>query len=207
MMKRFLTGLLSLILLAVPARAAENGFKPLFNGKNLEGWKVFPRGTGGWKVEDGVLVSGGDKASHLFTDRGDFTDFHVRAEVMINEGGNSGLYFRTQFGPGFPKGYEAQINSTHRDPIKTGSLYGFPKEAEKTVIKKILVKPDEWFTYEVLCKGNHITIKVNGETTVNNFEDKEKRFAKGHFALQHHHKGNRVKVRKFEVREFSTEKE
>src|SRR5206468_6376108 len=145
---------------------------PLFNGKNLDGWKVFPRGTGGWKVEDGVLVSGGDEASHLFTDRGDFTDFHVRAEVMINEGGNSGLYFRTQFGPGFPKGYEAQINSTHRDPIKTGSLYPAfdpkptPEAKEKIIVKEQLHKPNEWFTQEVIAKGNHIIIKVNGKMTV-----------------------------------------
>src|SRR5262245_48868353 len=100
---------------ALPARAAdeEPGWKKLFNGKDLTGWKTYPSGTGNWKVEDGAIVGSG-KASHLFTERDDYADFHLRAEVSINDAGNSGMYFRTQFGPGFPKGYEAQINSTHR---------------------------------------------------------------------------------------------
>lgn len=202
MSKHLLTGLAALLLTAAPLMAADKdeGFVPLFDGKTLKGWKTHPEGTGAWKVEDGAIVGSG-KASHLFTERGDFTDFHYRAEVMINEGGNSGQYFRTAFGPGFPRGYEAQINSTHRDPIRTGSLYGFPKEAEKTVVKDMLVKPDTWFTQEVICRGNHITIKVNGKTTVD-FKDPERRFAKGHFAFQQHHEGSIVKIRKVEVKEY-----
>src|SRR5205823_3780003 len=143
-MKRHLAGLVLVVGLALPARAADkeapDGFKPLFNGKNLDGWKVYPNGTGRWKVEDGAIVGTGP-ASHLFTERGDFTDFHVRAEVLINHEGNSGLYVRTQFGPGFPKGYEAQINSTHRDPIRTGSLYpAFSRKLTADQRKKIIIK-------------------------------------------------------------------
>ena len=64
-----------------------------------------------------------EPASHLFSPRGDFKNFHYRAEIKINDKGNSGMYFRTKKESGFPHGYEAQINSTHRDPVKTGSLY------------------------------------------------------------------------------------
>jgi hypothetical protein len=95
---------------------------PLFNGKDLTGWKVFGGGTGDWRVEGGVLIGSGP-ASHLFSERGDYQNFRYRVEAAIGDKSNSGQYFRTQFGPGFPNGYEAQINSTHRDPIKTGSLY------------------------------------------------------------------------------------
>jgi hypothetical protein len=197
-MKR-LPSVLLLAVLALPVRAADDStkFVPLFNGKDLTGWEVFPSGTGQWKVEDGAIVGSGP-ASHLFTKRDDYTDFHLRAEVMINDGGNSGMYFRTKFGPGFPKGYEAQINSTHRDPIKTGSLYGFPGAA----VKEILVKPDTWFTYEVIAKGNHITIKVNGKPTVDDYVDKKDTYTKGRFAFQQHHNGSVVKIRKVEVKEL-----
>lgn len=211
-MNRLLMGIPVLFLLAVLARADEtkDGFKPLFDGKTLKGWKVYPDGTGQWKVTDGVIVSSGP-ASHLFTERGDFTNFHLRAEISINEGGNSGMYFRTKFGPSFPKGYEAQVNSTHRDPLKTGSLYpSFNSKLSADQRMKITVndklhKPDEWFTYEVIARGNHIVIKVNGKTTVD-FVDDTKAFTTGHFAFQQHHVGNVVKVRKVEVMELPAEK-
>src|SRR4029077_11160025 len=75
-----------------------------------------------WHVEDGVLIGSGP-ASHLFSERGDYTNFRYRVEAMINDKGNSGQYFRARLGPDFPKGYEAQINATHGDKIRTGSLY------------------------------------------------------------------------------------
>jgi hypothetical protein len=128
-------------------------------------------------------------------------------EAKINDGGNSGQYFRARFGPSFPKGYEAQINSTHRDPIKTGSLYpGFdpglsPEQRKKILVTDMLVKPDEWFTQEVLAEGNHIVIKVNGKTTVD-FVDEKNTYPKGHFALQQHDPGTVVQFRKIEVQEL-----
>jgi hypothetical protein len=170
----------------------------LFNGKDLKGWKVYPEGTGEWKVEDGVLVGSG-KASHLFSERGDYDNFRYRVEAMINDGGNSGQYFRTKFGPGFPKGYEAQINATHTDKIRTGSLY-FPQIKEVLVYEQ-LHKPDEWFTQEVIAEGNHIIIKVNGKKTVD-FVDPQNTYTKGHFALQQHDPKTVVKFRKIEVQEL-----
>jgi hypothetical protein len=186
-------------------KADDAGWTQLFNGKDLTGWKVFPDGTGEWKVEDGVLVGSG-KASHLFSQGGDYTNFRYRVEAKINDKGNSGQYFRTQFGPGFPKGYEAQINSTHRDPIRTGSLYPAfgklsPEAREKLLVKEMLVKPDEWFTQEVVAEGNHIQIFVNGKQTVD-FVDENNTYTKGHFALQQHDPGSRVSFRKIEIKEL-----
>lgn len=167
----------------------------LFDGKTLSGWTTADGTAGGWKVEDGAITSSGP-ASHLFSPRGDYKNFRYRAEININDKGNSGQYFRTTKGPGFPKGYEAQINSTQGDPVKTGSLYNHAK------VLKMLVPPDTWFTQEVEAVGNHIVIKVNGQTTVD-YTDPKNTFTKGHFAFQHHDPTCHVKIRKVEVMELS----
>jgi hypothetical protein len=213
----------------------DKDWKPLFNGKDLSGWKLPENPNPGaftevvkvekdgkviayegklkkdgkqvplWRVEDGILIGSGP-ASHLFSARDDYQNFRFRVEAQINDHGNSGQYFRTAFGPGFPKGYETQINSTHGDPIRTGSLYpsfGPSREdRDKIIIKERLVEPDTWFTQEVTAVGNHIVIKVNGKTTVD-YKDPKNTFKKGHFALQGHDPGTVVKFRKIEVQELS----
>jgi hypothetical protein len=194
---------------AVPAedkKDDDTGWVQLFNQKDLTGWKTHPKDKAKWEVQDGVLIGSGP-AGHLFSERGDYQNFRYRVEAQINDGGNSGQYFRTQYGPSFPKGYEAQINSTHRDPVKTGSLYPAfdPKlsaeEKKAITVTEKLHKPDEWFTQEVIADGNHIIIKVNGKTTVD-FVDKKNTFSKGHFALQQHDPKTVVKFRKIEVKEL-----
>jgi hypothetical protein len=189
-------------------KESKDGWVQLFNGKDLTGWKVYPSGTGKWKVEDGCIVGSGE-ASHLFSERGDYKDFHFRVECMINDKGNSGQYFRTKFEKGFPRGWEAQINATHGDPIKTGSLYPDYRQPDLRKIKELHVlkaphKPDEWFTQEVICKGPKITILVNGKKTVE-WTDPKDRFKEGHFALQQHDPGSVVKFRKVEVKELPPE--
>jgi hypothetical protein len=205
----------------------DSGWVQLFNGKDLTGWKLHPRPSKGivkvipkekdgkliayegelkdgkvvplWRVEDGILIGSGP-ASHLFSERGDYKNFAYRVEAMINDHGNSGQYFRTKFGPGFPQGYEAQINATHGDPIKTGSLY-LPRVKEVQVRDTAPHKPDEWFTQEVIAVGPLIVIKVNGKTTVA-YLDPKNRYKEGHFALQGHDPGTVVKFRKIEVKEL-----
>src|SRR4051812_9334059 len=186
-----------------PGKESKDGWGELFNGKDLTGWETDPEGLGKWKVEDGAIVGTGN-ASHLFTEKGDYRNFHFRMEVMINDKGNSGQYFRTQFGPGFPIGWEAQINATHGDPVKTGSLYPDARQKDLKGIKELIIKeanhkPGEWFTQEIECVGPKITIWVNGKKTVE-WTDPKERFKKGHFALQQHDPGSVVKVRKIEVK-------
>ncbi len=205
-----LASLLAGVVLLIPAFAVNGGDKKdkegwvqLFNGKNLEGWKVHPKEPGKWSVEDGILIGRGKERSHIFTERGDYKNFHYRVEAKISDKGNSGQYFRTKFMAGYPKGYEAQINSTFPDAHKTGSLYGFVKITEQ------LVKPDTWFTQEVIAKGNHIIIKVNGKEVVN-YVDKKNTYQKGHFAFQQHSPArggppSEVQIRKAEVKEFPAE--
>jgi hypothetical protein len=207
------------------------GWVQLFNGKDLTGWKVHPKPGGPieeviakqkdgkviayearlkdgkvvplWRVEDGVLIGSGP-ASHLFSERDDYQNFQYRVEATINDHGNSGQYFRTAYGGGFPKGYEAQINATHQDKIRTGSLY-FPRIKEVLVENNAPHKPDEWFTQEVTADGDHIVITVNGKKTVD-WKDPKSTYAKGHFALQGHDPGTVVKFKKIEVKELPAAK-
>jgi len=209
------------------------GWVQLFNGKDLTGWKI-PNPPSGqfsgvenktegdkvvafvgklkngkdvtlWRVENGEIIGGGP-ASHIFTDRGDYTDFRFRVEAKVNDHGNSGQYFRTKFGPGFPAGYEAQLNATHADPIKTGSLYpagslGKYRKDIAVVLNTAPHKPDEFFTQEVVAKGNHIQIFVNGKKTLD-WTDPDSTFMKGHFALQGHDPNSVMTFRKVEVKEL-----
>jgi uncharacterized protein (TIGR03067 family) len=184
-----------------------DGFVPLFNGKDLTGWKTHPDDKAVWKVEDGCLTAAGP-VGHLFSDRGDYENFVFRIEAKINDGGNSGQYFRAKYQKSFPTVYEAQINVTQRDTIKTGSLYPSfnpkltPEQKAKLIITEAPHKVNEWFTQEVTAIGNHIVIKVNDQTTVD-FVDESNASMKGHFAIQHHDPTCKVMVRKVEVKELA----
>jgi hypothetical protein len=193
------------------AAAGDKGWMQLFNGKDLTGWKAHPKSPGKWSVENGAIVGRGKAPSHLFSDRGDYENFYYRIEAKISDEGNSGQYFRAKFAPGFPPGYEAQINSTHPDPVKTGSLYpAFDRslsraERAKIIVTQELVPPDTWFTQEVIADGNHIIIKVNGKKTVD-FVDRKNTYTRGHFAIQQHPPARRdgpesvITVRKVEIK-------
>ena len=201
MMRKMLAGLALLVGLTLTGLGAAekstkdaDGWIQLFNGKDLTGWKTHPADKAHWEVQDGVLVGTGP-AGHLFSEKGDYENFYYRVEAMINDKGNSGQYFRTTFAKAFPPGLEAQINATHPDPVKTGSLYGY----KDCLIYKAPHGPDEWFTQEVLADGNHIVIKVNGKVTVDKVIP-DLKFTKGHFAIQQHNQGSVVKVRKIEYK-------
>src|SRR5437660_1788733 len=82
-----------------------------------------------------------------------------------------------------------QINATHTDKIKTGSIYPngnfgldkYPKE-QMCVMNTAAHGPDEWVVYEVIAKGPTLTTIVNGKKQIE-WTDPEHRFKKGHIAL------------------------
>ena len=190
-MKRFAFAFVALALTSAVARA-EEGWITLFNGKDLTGWKAneLPEN---WEVKDGAIHGHGNR-SHLFYMDKEFTDFHYKADLKLTKGSNSGMYIRTAYADGgWPKGYEAQVNNSHRDPKRTGSLYNFVDVTEQ------LVPDDTWWTQEVIAKGNHIVIKVNGKTVVD-FTDEKNTFTKGHFAFQQHDPGSKVEIKNVMVK-------
>jgi hypothetical protein len=177
----------------------EAGFVPLLGREELDSWRT--SGDARWEVEKGTIIGQGPRG-HLFSPRGDYRNFEVRGRFKISDGGNSGFYFRTAYGPGWPQGYEAQINSTYSDPQKTGSLYAIVPNGTT------LVPPDAWFDYLVRCvdedEGTRIVIRVNGVTLVDHL-DRERRHASGHIAIQQHHQGSVVEVEDLWIRELDGE--
>ena len=188
----------------------KDGFIELFNGKDLTGWKI-NESPDSWSVVEGELICKGPR-SHLFyageVNKADFKDFEVKLKVLTKPKANAGFYFHTKFQKdGWPKkGFEAQINATHSDPKKTGSLYGV-----RNVMNDAPHKDGEWFDYHITVKGNTITIKVNGKTTVEYTQPeggptkKEKGgfdrvLSSGTFAIQCHDPGSEVRFKSITVK-------
>jgi len=199
--------LLSLVtVLAFGAAAiAEDGWTPLFNGKDLSGWKSNAAtdeknasGPDVFSVKDGELVVNGGRA-HLFYVGADgaakFKNFEFKAKVKTTPGANSGLYIHTAVeDTGWPaKGYECQVNSTHTDIKKTGGLY-----AVQDVLNTAPSKDGEWFDYYIKVDGKHIVIQIDGKTTVDWTEPSDwdpaktlknmdfRKLTEGTFAIQGH---------------------
>jgi formylglycine-generating enzyme required for sulfatase activity len=169
----------------------------LFDGTDLTGWQSL--GKDPWVVTDGMLVGTGTDG-YLRTDREDFGDFHLRAEMQLAAGTNSGLFFRGGPVRAGQSGYEADV-TLGAEPTRTGSLLKYP--AKQWVLheeKRGLLKPDEWTRVEVIAVGRRLTVKVDGVTTAD-LEDAD--HARGHIGLQVRGSPGTVRVRKIEVRELS----
>jgi Domain of Unknown Function (DUF1080) len=198
-MKIRLLMVLGLVLVPVPGFGqSKPGFGKwinMFDGKTLDGWEANDN-PASWTAKDGMIVGDGDR-SHLFYKKEVCGNCEFKADVRLNHAGNSGMYFRAEFVPGWPKGYEAQVDNTHADPVRTGSLYNFVKVFDQ------LVPDDTWWTQEISAIGNHIIIKVNGKVTVD-FVDEKNSFTKGYLALQQHNKGSVVEYKNLMMRQMAT---
>ena len=187
---------------------AQDGWVSLFDGKTLDGWKV-GENAATFKVEDGALVVFGPRA-HLYyqgpVQNHVFTNFEYKADVMTFPGANSGMYFHTEYQEGgWPsKGYEVQVNNSHTDPIRTGSLYNIVN-----VMNTAPAKDNEWFTQHIIVQGKKVTIKVNGKTTVEYTEPEGvqrpadmagRLISKGTFAIQGHDPKSRVHYKNIMVK-------
>jgi hypothetical protein len=185
-------------LLAVTARLAaaeaEPGFTSLTDGKTFNGWKMAEENQDTWTVEDGAFVAHGSRC-HLFYvgDEKPFKDFDLKVDVMTDPNSNGGIYFHTKYqAHDWPRGgFECQVNNTHSDWIKTGSLYG---------LVNIGVSPaqdNKWWTQEIIVQGNSVTVLVDGKkflqynepTGAQAGKDFERKLGSGTFALQAHPSG------------------
>jgi hypothetical protein len=173
-------------LLAGTGFAAEENWRPLWDGKTLNGWHQIGQGT--WKIEDdaihGVHLKNHRDYGHLATDR-NYTNFVIRLKYKAIKG-NSGLYFRTEEkGSSGVSGFQAEI-----DPEKdAGGLYetngrSWVVQPKASDVKR-WYKPGEWNEMIVSAIGNHLIVHVNGmkSSEVPN-DTKGRKF--GEFALQLH---------------------
>jgi hypothetical protein len=183
----------------------DDGWVSLFDGKTLNGWKPNERPES-WTVKDGALVGNGPR-SHLYYMQEQVKDFELKAQVKINEGGNSGIYFHIAYHDDgwFFDGHEVQVNNTHVDPVKTGSLWAVVKLYESNA------KDDEWFPMHVTVKGQNIIVEVNGKVVVDYTEPKgaagPRRLGKGYIALQAHDPGSKVHFRNLMLKKLSASEE
>jgi formylglycine-generating enzyme required for sulfatase activity/predicted Ser/Thr protein kinase len=195
--------------------ADDKGFTPLFNGKNLTGWKTHPSQPGNWRVEKGILTGSSNGVSHLYTDRGDYTDFHLRLEARLNLGDgfrSTGVFFRAPFGPNLPANEKMPVSRSNVptwiaaynakiDARRLGGLLVDPNpELHRT--REAVLRPGEWVAYEIIAEGNHFVIKVNGETTCD-YVDEQRLHKKGHIVLQQHGAATVAEFRKIEIKELT----
>jgi hypothetical protein len=215
----FPLSLIAALLALSPARPADKekdvpeGFTPLFDGKDLDGWKVFDGKKDAWGVEDGMIVTKSGGGGWLLTDK-EYGDFEVRVDFKMSEGGNSGVALRAPLkGNVSYSGMEIQLldDVWHKKNLKdlkpvqyTGAIYGVVAPS-KDALKPV----GEWNTIDITAKGRHITIVLNGVKTVDanldDYKESEKEHPglkreKGHLGLQSH--SNRVEFRNVYVKEL-----
>ena len=175
----------------------------IWDGESFEGWRA-SENPGSFSIEDGKIVVNGPRA-HLFYEGpvagADFKNFEFKAEIFTYPKANSGIFFHTRSQQrGWPQqGYEAQVNATHSDPIKTGSLY-----AVENVMHDAPHEDKEWFTYHITVNGKEITFRVDGEVVMEYTEPENvegtKRLSSGTIALQAHDPNSQIYYRNLQVR-------
>lgn len=190
---------------AVEPTPDNTGWYDLFDGKSLDDWKAASEAPEAFKVENGLIVAGPSKLTHLYyrgpVKNANFRNFELKSEVRTRPKGNSGIFFHTEYQPkGIPaKGFEFQINNTGSDRrYRTGAIY--PTKP----LEKVLVKDDEWFECHLLVQGSKVVLKVNGETTHDvelPVNAKTGLFlSSGTFAIQSHDPGSVVHFRRIRVK-------
>lgn len=213
-MSMFTRLLFSFVLIAqFSARAAADGWVPLFDGRTLAGWTANESATG-FRVVDGAIAFDGPRAHLFYTGAvcgAAFKNFELEVEVLLKPGANSGIYFHTAFQPdGFPKkGFEIQLanhpnpSGTYTELKKTGSLYGYRN------VHKVLAPDNEWFSVRAVVRGKRVQVWVNDFQTVDYTEPQNppgdarrpgRRLDRGTFALQGHDPASKVSFRNIRVR-------
>ncbi len=170
------------------------GFRLLFNGKNLDGWEGDPVR---WSVHDGVIVGASDghpfKINTFLIYKGQFSNFILKADIKLRNH-NSGIQFRSQQlpGPGWMvRGYQADASEVGEEKSAWGNFYeerlrgrGIMKTPDQGwLIAKALVHHGDWNTYEILADGDRIRLTFNGVVTIDTHDSSA---STGIIALQLH---------------------
>ncbi len=191
--RRICFGLLlaACVILPLATRAAdEDGFRSLFNGKDLAGWDG---DTALWKVADNCIVgdSPGIKHNQFLCTKEEFGDFELKLEFRMKDGiGNSGVQFRTKRIPDSTEvsGYQADLGDGY-----WGCLYDESRR-NKTLVKppasfEPTLKKGDWNEYTIRAEGDHVVLKINGVITVDYREPDAEIARSGILALQVHSGG------------------
>jgi len=138
----------------------------LFNGRNLDGWKLTSPGqVNGWSAQDGVLINRPEQEEgkphksygNLRTEH-EFEDFNLTLETRIPPKGNSGIYLRGI--------YEVQVGDTFGRPLDSHNMGGVYSRITPTASVE---KPaGEWQTFDITLVNRHVTVILNGRKIIDN---------------------------------------
>jgi hypothetical protein len=201
-MVKVLAALTLALALSASAASAASPWKVLFDGRSTTGWKM--SGPGGFRVENGALVSQGGMGLLWYT-RARFRDFELQVDWKVDQPcANSGVFVRFPNRPRSPwdavnGGYEIQIDDC--DPrgllYRTGSIY------DQAPAARVASRPaGQWNRYSIRVVGQHYAVVLNGEL-VTEFEGT--RGAVGYIGLQNHDPGSRVSFRRIRARPLSAQ--
>ena len=126
---------------------------PLFNGKDLTGWRALG-GNSQWSVVNGELTNTKGGANLVTT--ASYEDFRLHVEVQYPKGGNSGIYLRGR--------YEVQVEDSGADepkPIDLGAIYGFLVPNQNAARG-----PGQWEVFDLTLIGRRVTVVLNGKTII-----------------------------------------
>lgn len=186
-----LFAILALLMFSFPVFSQQGEWIELFNGENLDGWKI-SENPESFQIVDGQLKVEGPRAHAFYNGpvgNHDFDNFELMVEVKTMPKANSGIFIHTEYQEeGWPNvGYEIQVNQSHSDWRKTGSVYSFQD------VREVFVEDGEWYSQHIIVEGGKITVKINGET-INEYDESEmrtgdlgtKKLSSGTLALQAH---------------------
>lgn len=189
-MKKYIL-LITTLFLSISLSAQGSDWEPLFNGKNLKGWKKL-NGNVDYKVKDGVITGiakMGEPNTFLATEK-EYGDFILEFEFIVDEGFNSGVQFRSESRQDYEKGrvhgYQFEIDPSDR--AWSGGIYD---EARRGWLYPLTVNPPaqkafkkgEWNKARIEAIGNSIRTWINGVQCAELWDDMT---PKGFIALQVH---------------------
>jgi len=205
----------------------EEGFVPIFNGKDLTGWQGLGGDTSSYYVEDGQLICKETGKVHIFTTK-EYANFILRLQIKMDPGGNNGVGIRTKvskqphiegievqvlddpfYARGIPReGKDPKDWTPLKDYQHHGSLYGL------VPAKPGHLRPTgQWNDEEIICNGRRVTVKLNGVVIVDADLDKVTPldgkvhpglfYQKGHIGLHAHgNYGAKVYFRNLRIKEL-----
>ena len=165
----------------------------LFNGKNLDGWKVY--GTEKWYVENELLIceSGEDKEYGYLGTEKRYRDFVLTLEFKQWSNGNSGVFIRSTIDGTKVKGWQVEVAPQGKHTGGVYESYGRGWLIKPSAEKENILKEGEWNTMKIRVVGDELTSWLNGEQMVTITDEKIGKGV-GSIALQIH-SGGGIKVR------------
>ncbi|MDD2380490.1 MAG: DUF1080 domain-containing protein, partial [Mariniphaga sp.] len=193
--------LLTLVIVG-QAFAAGGSWKPLFNGKNLDGWKI--HGTEKWYVDNGLLIceSGPDKEYGYLSTEKFYDDFELKLQFLQEADGNSGVFLRSTFEGTKVSGWQVEVAPPNHDTGGIYESYGRGWLAQIPDEKENILKMGKWNTMKIRVEGGHVTTWLNGKQMVDLVDEKIAE-GKGSIALQIHSGGGiKVSWKNLKIREL-----